>query len=99
VTGNPTTPVIGASFDADNDVYLPKRGVIYSERLKDFSQLDVRLDKKWILQTEVWTAYLDVQNVLNQKNSETVRYAYDYSTKEDISGLPVMLAFGMKGEF
>ena len=99
VTGNPTTPVIGASFDADNDVYLPKRGVIYSERLKDFSQLDLRLDKKCILQTEVWTAYLDVQNVLNQKNSETVRYAYDYSAKEDITGLPVLLALGMKGEF
>lgn len=36
VTGNPYTPVIGSTYDADNEVYLPRRGAIYSERMKDF---------------------------------------------------------------
>lgn len=99
VTGNPTTPVVGGVFDADNDVYIPKRGPIFSERLKDFTQLDLRLDKKVIDQKAVWSMYLDVQNVLNTQNAETVRYSYDYKVKEDISGLPILPSIGVKGEF
>lgn len=99
VTGNPYTPVVSAVFDSDNDVYVPVRGAYYSERQSAFSQLDFRVDKKWILDREVWSIYLDVQNVLNTKNPEQVRYSYDYSQKEIVSGLPILPAFGIKGEF
>lgn len=99
VTGNPFTPVTGGIYDSDNDVYIPVRGAIYSERQTAFQQLDLRADKKWILDTEVWSLYLDIQNVLNAKNPEQVRYSYDYSQKEEVLGLPILPALGIKGEF
>lgn len=99
VTGNPTTPVVGAAFDADNDTYVPSRGPIYSERQQAFFQIDARVDKKWILDTEIWAIYLDIQNVLNTKNPEQLRYSYDYSQKEAVTGLPILPALGIKGEF
>jgi outer membrane receptor protein involved in Fe transport len=99
VTGNPMTPVVGSTYDADNEVYFPKRGALYSQRLKDFYQLDVRVDKKVIFDRAIWTFYLDVQNILNTKNPESIQYSYDYAQKEQISGLPILPAVGIKGEF
>jgi len=99
VTGNPTTPVIGGVFDADNDVYFPTRGPFFSERESAFFQIDGRVDKKWIYDTWILSAYLDVLNLTNQKNSEGVRYSYDYSQKQTVNDLPILPTIGVKGEF
>lgn len=99
VTGNPYTPVVGAIYDADNEIYFPLRGNAYSERNQAFQQLDLRLDKKIILDQEIWTFYLDIQNVVNSKNSEGIQYSYDYSQREDVMGLPLLPSIGLKGEF
>jgi len=99
VTGNPITPVTGSTFDSDNDSYIPIRGPYYSERVNAFYQLDVRADKKWIMNDFILTAYLDIQNATNHKNVESVSYAYDYSTRTDVTGLPIIPSFGIKGEF
>lgn len=98
-TGNPKTPIIGGIFDADNDVYIPIRGPLYSERLAAFYQWDVRFDKKWIYDTWILSLYLDIQNVTSRKNPEQVNYSYDYSQKEVVSGLPILPTIGIKGEF
>lgn len=98
-TGNPFTPVTGGVFDSDNDVYIPTRGAFYSERFEPFLQLDLRIDHKWVFDTWILSAYLDVQNVTNRKNPEQVIYAYDYSKRTTLSGLPVLPTFGLKGEF
>lgn len=99
VTGNPNTPVVGASFDSDNDVYIPVRGGIYSERLSAFQQVDLRIDKTAVTDEGVWSIYLDIQNLLNTKNPESIQYAYDYSVKQEVSGLPILPSLGVKGEF
>jgi hypothetical protein len=99
VTGNPITPIVGATYDADNEVYFPTRGPIYSQRLKDFYQLDLRIDKKVIYDRAIWTYYLDIQNILNTKNPESIQYSYDYAQKDQVSGLPILPALGIKGEF
>jgi hypothetical protein len=99
VTGNPFTPLTGGTFDADNDIYVPTAGVYYSERVEPFWQLDMRLDKKWIFDDWILSAYLDVQNVTNHGNVEAVRYSYDYSRSETIEGLPILPILGLKGEF
>ena len=99
VTGNPFTPVIGSVFDADNDSYIPIRGPYYSQRVGAFYQLDLRADKKWVFAKFILTAYLDVQNATNHKNTESVSYAYDYSTRTDVTGLPIIPSLGVKGEF
>jgi len=99
VTGNPVTPVSGAVFDADNDVYVPLRGAVYSQRLNSFVQLDFRVDKKWIYDGWILSAYLDIQNLTNRKNTEALQYAYDYSATTSVAGLPVIPSFGLRAEF
>lgn len=99
VTGNPTTPIIDAALDSDNDAYIPIRGPYYSERLEPFFQMDLRADKKWVYDTWILWVYLDIQNITNAKNAEAVRYSYDYRTKANITGLPVFPTLGVKGEF
>ncbi len=99
VTGNPVTPVIGGTLDADNDVYVPRRGPFYSERNSAFVQLDIRIDKTWVYDNCLLNVYFDVQNVSNQKNSEGIRYSYDYSQKRNVDGLPILPTFGIRGDF
>ncbi|PIU00735.1 MAG: hypothetical protein COT74_03470 [Bdellovibrionales bacterium CG10_big_fil_rev_8_21_14_0_10_45_34] len=99
VTGNPVTPIAGSVFDSDNDVYTPIRGPFYSERLSEFYQFDLRVDKKWIYDTWILSAYLDIQNALNAKNQEAIVYSYDYSQKTAVTGLPVFPTLGVRGEF
>jgi hypothetical protein len=99
VSGNPYTPIIGSTFDADNDVYLPQRGEIYSERNPNFFQWDIRVDRKWIYDTWILSAYLDIQNLTNSQNQESITYSYDYSEKKPITGLPTLPSIGVKGEF
>jgi hypothetical protein len=99
VSGNPYTPVTGGTFDADNDVFIPKRGEIYSKRFSAFNQLDIRIDRKYIYDTWILTAYLDIQNAMNAKNPSNIQYSYDYSQSENVNGLPILPTFGVKGEF
>jgi len=99
VTGNPNTPVTGSIYDADNETYFPIRGAIYSDRDKNFQQLDFRIDKKFILDRQIWSFYLDIQNILNIKNPAGYKYSYDYSQKIEVMGLPTIPALGIKGEF
>jgi len=99
VTGVPYTPVTDATYDSDNDVYIPSIGGIYSQRFDAFNQFDIRIDRKYVYDTWILTVYLDIQNLLNTKNSQRVEYSYDYSDKSKASGLPILPTFGVKGEF
>jgi hypothetical protein len=99
VTGNPYTPVIGATFDSDNDVFIPARGAIFSERFNAFNQLDIRIDRRFIYETWILTAYIDIQNAYNAQNAQNITYAYDFSDNKKVRGLPILPTFGLKGEF
>jgi hypothetical protein len=99
VTGLPYTPVNSSTYDSDNDVYIPTAGRIYSQRFDAFNQLDIRIDRKYIYDKWILTAYLDVQNVMNQSNSQNIEYSYDYSESKKVRGLPILPTVGVKGEF
>ena len=99
VTGVPYTPITGAFYDGDNDVYIPTIAGIYSQRFDAYKQFDIRIDRKFVYDTWILTAYLDVQNVLNTKNAQRVQYSYDYKNKDFARGLPILPTFGVKGEF
>jgi outer membrane receptor for ferrienterochelin and colicin len=99
VTGNPYTPVVSSRFDSDNDSYVSSGGSLYSERLPAFFQLDLRIDKKWVYETWMLNAYLDLLNATNSKNTEGVSYSYDYSDKQYVTGLPIIPSFGLRAEF
>lgn len=99
-TGAPKSRVAGAVFDVDAGDYrslpLPRSA---DDRLPDFFQLDVRVDKRWTFDTATLTAYLDIQNVTNRENSEAVDYSYDYSKSQFTPGLPFFPSFGLRWEY
>jgi len=99
-TGNPTTPVIGSVYDADSDIYWPIYGETNSGRLPLFHQLDVRVDKNFLIANTIKAAiYIDVQNVYNHKNAEAYNYNYDFSERVYFYGLPILPSVGIKLEY
>lgn len=99
VTGKPFTPVLDSSFDADFGTFTPIRGPYYANRLGSFAQLDLRVQRQWIYQEWILSAYLDIQNATNRKNQQNITYSYDYKETQPINGLPILPTFGIRGEF
>jgi len=99
VSGGPYTPIEGSSYDSDSDIYIPTRGDFYSDRFDDFFQLDFRIDRKFIYQTWILSAYLDIQNLTNANNGQGISYSFDYSESEKAAGTPILPIIGLRGEF
>lgn len=97
-SGTPYTPVTSSSYDADQDVYRPRRGATMSARNPAFWRADVRIEKKWTFKLWSLAMYLDVQNVLNAPNREGFTYTYDYSARQGVRGLPLFPSLGIRGE-
>ena len=98
-TGTPTTPVVGSTYNASQDEYVPAYGAQNSARNGTFHQLDLRVDKRWIYDSWILTAYLDIQNVYNRKNPEGIEYNYNYTQSRPQRGLPLLPIIGLRGEF
>ncbi|MCS6798331.1 MAG: TonB-dependent receptor [Myxococcota bacterium] len=98
VSGNPQTPITGAVYDANADVYVPVYGAINSARAATFHRLDVRVEKQWSWDARALAVYLDVQNVYNATNPEGSFYNYDFSERYDVPGLPILPSIGVRGE-
>lgn len=98
-SGNNLTPIQERVYDADADLYLPIPGAWNSERGPYFLSLDLRVDKRFVF--EQWTAsvYLDVQNVTNNENAESVIYNFDFTKRKNLRGLPIFPSLGVKAEF
>ena len=99
VSGNPSTPVVGSTFNAGTDQYDPIYGAINSSRNPLFYQFDLRLDKRWIYQNWILNAYIDIQNVTDHSNAEGLEYNYDFSESKANSGMPIVTILGFKAEF
>jgi hypothetical protein len=97
-SGNPSTPITGAVYDARSGLYIPRYGAVNSERTPLFHQLDLRVEKAWHPGPLTLALYLDIQNVYNAQHREDVRYAYDYSASEGVTGLPFFPNLGFRGE-
>jgi hypothetical protein len=98
-TGDPYTDITNAVLDVDNDVYIPIRGPLYTDRLDPFFEADVRVDKKWVHDTWIFSAYLDIENITNRQNAQQISYSYNFSQTAVISGPPILPTIGVKGEF
>ncbi|HEX7843184.1 MAG TPA: TonB-dependent receptor, partial [Kofleriaceae bacterium] len=97
-TGNPYTPVAGAYQKPSGD-WVAVDGPLLSERLPDFLQLDLRVDRGWQHpwgMTGVLNLYLDLQNAVNRKNAEGVTYNKDYTRLSYTSGLPIFPSIGVE---
>ena len=99
VSGNLTTPIVGAVYDSDLDQYERVPGETNSDRLPAFHQLDIRVDKRWIFNRLTANLYLDMQNIYNRKNVEQMQYSYDFSESARVTGLPLIPALGFRAEW
>lgn len=92
-------PVKATIYDVNANYYFPIQDSVYSQRLPDFFQLDVRIDKRFVFQDWMLAIYLDVQNATYRKNVESVVYSYDYSQQGYLTGLPILPVLGLRGEW
>ncbi|PRP96213.1 energy transducer TonB [Enhygromyxa salina] len=98
VSGNPYTAIQNGVFDAQSGVYSPITGPVNGDRLPAFHQLDLRLDKTWVLPALQLSLYADVQNVYNKQNPEFINYAYDYQSFSTVNSLPIIPSIGFRVE-
>jgi TonB family protein len=98
VSGNPETPVVGSTYDAGRDRYVPTYGATNSERAPLFRQLDLRLEKVWSVAGGHIAVYLDVQNATSAQNEEQPVWSYDYRTRGAVHGMPLLPSLGIRGE-
>jgi TonB family protein len=98
-TGSPETPVVGSTYDADDNDYDPVEGPFRSGRRKAFHQLDARIDKTWTFNTWLLGLYLDVQNVLNVENVEATEWDYRYRESAPVTSVPFLPTIGIRGQW
>jgi outer membrane receptor for ferrienterochelin and colicin len=90
-------------YDADNDYYTPLYdGPINTERLKSYQQVDLRVDKHWVFDNWILSAYVDVRNVFQQEHVVAVGYNQDYTEEfEEMSldSVIPLIFIGLKASF
>jgi hypothetical protein len=91
---------INALFHGATGAYTPiPFGGDQGERLPMFHQLDLRVDKTWEFKAWKLSAYLDILNAYNSQNVEAIIYDYRFSTRQFVTGIPILPSFGLRGEF
>jgi outer membrane receptor protein involved in Fe transport len=100
VTGSLTTPVIGSFYDTASLRYIPVYGAVNSERLPDFLQLDLRVDKTFRIGPRANIGlFLEILNLFNYANVEGYQYNFDYTQRVPINGIPFFPNLGLRGEY
>jgi hypothetical protein len=98
-SGFPRTPVVGAYFDARDDLYQPLFGPQNQIRLPDFVQLDLRVDRRFAWPRLALDLYLEILNVTYQRNPEEIVYNERYNQPSYITGLPTLAILGARVSF
>ena len=99
-TGNPRTPVAGASYDARDDRYDPIFGAHNTTRIPAFWQWDIKVERVIPIHDRVRAAiYVDAQNITNRDNAEELIYSFDYREQGQIRSLPILAVVGGRLEF
>jgi hypothetical protein len=81
-TGSPFTPVNGAVYHSDQNVYEPLYGPSNSDRLPTYRRLDCRVTHYFQLFEKYFTVlYLEGLNILNIENIFGYTYTHDFSER------------------
>jgi len=110
VSGNLYTPCVGLPlgqgttppgiFSSTQTGYLCLNGADNSRRLPPFHELDVRVDKRFVFGAFTLGVYLDVINVYNRVNPDSIGYNFDYTrSRSETGSLPIVPSLGIRGEF
>jgi len=97
-SGLPYTEVVGATYVAEVDRWVPTLGPPLAARYPTNHQLDLRLERVW--QRKGWrlVGYVDVSNTY--RNERVVRYQYDptYTERKPIADLIPLPSIGVRAE-
>jgi len=99
VSGSPFTDIAGVVWVPPRDTPLAAAGPRNGSRFPTFHQLDLRVDKSWLLRRMEIGAYIDVQNVYNHLNPEAFIYSVDYTRRVDAVGLPIFPSLGFRIDY
>ncbi len=102
-TGNPYTPVRGATLDTDprNDesIYIPNYAETNSGRLPSYHRLDMKVSKAFRFNSWEMSLFLELLNAYNRKNLLDFSYSDDYTEKDEIYQFPIIPYLGITTEF
>ncbi len=99
-SGSPDTPIMGGEADPDRPGrFRPVYGEINSDRVADYHRLDIRADRQFDFKRVDLTGYIELINAYNQKNIAGYDYNQDFSEREEIHQLPLLISFGVKAKF
>ena len=96
-TGTPFTPVESAVFDPARAVWEPVFGAPMSERVPEYSRLDLSATVLWSFRPDNLTVFfVSAMNVLDRTNVSQYRYSSDYSERIPLkSPFPRTIYFGV----
>lgn len=98
-SGTPYTPVTTGLYDASDNLYFNENGPPNGARFPVFHQLDIRVDRRFVLDRATVSLYFDVQNVYNRENVEGWVYGYDFRAKVPMTWLPILPSLGLRVDF
>jgi hypothetical protein len=70
-----------------------------SVRYKSTHSLDFRIDRRWNFEKWNLITYIDIQNVYNNKNSNSVRWNYLEKKADFQSSIGILPSIGINAEF
>ncbi len=96
-TGSPYTPILGPKRPIDPDGReRPAYGGLNSERLPAYHRLDLRAD--WKLSPR-YSFYGELINAYARKNLSGYSYNVDYTQRQEVTQLPLLVSFGVLVKF
>jgi TonB family protein len=100
VTGDPTTPLTGIAYNENYGGFQALYGPKNSARFDPFFQLDMRVEKKFMMKNWILSAYLDFQDLswFVYKSPEYYMYNYRYDQKTPVGGIPYP-SLGLSAQF
>ncbi len=89
--GTPFTP-----YESDGTQLVSK---YLTETFPPLHSLDIRVDRRWYLGSLTLITYLDIQNIYNNKQSNTIRWDPETRTAESASSIGILPSIGVSLEF
>jgi len=94
-SGTPYTPVSASYFDQSSEKYFPILEIQNSARYPDYNRLDIRLTRQFNLGIQPLEIYLEVLNVINNRNVVHWIYNADYTSRSEMTVLPLIPVIGV----
>ena len=92
--------VFGGYRNVGGQYYEGVSGEPNSVRLPDFHQLDLRVDKTFLLKRFRFGLFVEIQNLYNRKNAESLIYGGRQLYQEGrVVGLPIFPNLGLRFDY